>query len=156
MSFSVSHQNRLHDTRHRHAPLLAVHVWLRRGALSRAIAAGADPSSSPELARRARQLTSNEFRLTLAAGLTRILKDTERNRAALTAAVPLQRREIIAARNDIERLAQDLRGPDEVQSRGMALVDELLTDGCSPFYTPGPKGELDLAVRRARAALLLR
>lgn len=156
MSFSVPQQNRAPGVRPRRAPLLAVRVWLRRRALTRAIATGAEPSSSPELARRARQLTSNEVRLTLAAGLTRILEDVERKRAALTAAVPLQRREVIAARDDIEGLVQDLRGPGDVEPRGVALIDELLTNGDSPFYAPGPEGGLDHALRHARAALLLR
>jgi hypothetical protein len=33
----------------------AARVWLRRGSLDRSLAAGADPGTSPELARRARQ-----------------------------------------------------------------------------------------------------
>ena len=37
----------------------------------------------------------------------------------------------------------------------MLLVDRLLTDGCSPFFTPSAEGELDRAVRHAHAALLL-
>ena len=41
-------------------------------------------------------------------------------------------------------------------ARGVALVERLLTDGGSPLYTPHPPGELELAVRRANAALLLR
>lgn len=156
MSFSVPEQDSAPGLRPRRSPLLAVRVWLHRRALTRSIAAGAETSSTPELARRAQQLTSNEFRLTLAAGLTRILKDAERPRTALTAAVPLQRREIIASRADIARLVQDLRGPDDVQPRGVALVDELITSGDSPLYAPGPEGALDRALRRAHAALLLR
>jgi hypothetical protein len=41
-------------------------------------------------------------------------------------------------------------------ARGVALVQRLLTDGDSPLYMPYPSGELDLAVRHANAALLLR
>ena len=42
------------------------------------------------------------------------------------------------------------------QPRGVALVQRLLTDGDSPLYAPYPAGELELAVRHANTALLLR
>lgn len=70
--------------------------------------------------------------------------------------MPLQRRAVLAAREEIERLAKDLVAPGEVRARGVALVEDLLADGVSPFYTAGPDGELDRAVRRADAALLAR
>jgi hypothetical protein len=43
-----------------------------------------------------------------------------------------------------------------VEARGIVLVQRLLTDGDSPLFRPGAEGELDNAVRHARAALLLR
>ena len=42
-----------------------------------------------------------------------------------------------------------------VSARGVALIEELLTDGSSPFYMSHPEGALDEALRQARAALLL-
>jgi len=68
--------------------------------------------------------------------------------------VPVQRREVLAARARIERLADDLL-TDDVQRRGVELVKELLTRGDSPLYTPSPEGELERAVRHAHAGLLL-
>jgi hypothetical protein len=52
-------------------------VWLKRGALDRRIARGADPSASPELDRRARQLTSRRTRAGLAAGIRRVVEEAE-------------------------------------------------------------------------------
>jgi hypothetical protein len=42
-----------------------------------------------------------------------------------------------------------------VNVRGVALVDNLLTDGGSPLYTESRDETLDGAIRHARAALLL-
>jgi hypothetical protein len=147
------------------------------------LAEGADPHDSRELARRAAQLTSARHRSSLAAAIERTLGEAEHPRAALSPAVPLQRREILAARASFVRLANDLAGDDrksvsrdrsalssqDVASvsledvtaeryvpRGVALVQRLLTDGDSPLYTPYPAGELELAVRHANTALLLR
>ena len=135
---------------------LTPQIWLHRGALTRAIGAGADPSSSPELARRAEQLTSPACRRKLAEGLRRSLRAAEEPPRPLSTAVPVQRREVLAARRDIERLAEELLTSDEVQPRGIVLVQRLLTQGDSPLFRPSAEGELDDAVRHARAALLLR
>jgi hypothetical protein len=52
-------------------------VWLRRGALDQMLAAGADPNGSPELARRAAELTSFRHRLSLAAAIVSALEAAE-------------------------------------------------------------------------------
>ncbi len=52
-------------------------VWLRRGSLDRSLAAGADPAMSPELAHRARQLTSPRFRAGVAASIRNLLDAAE-------------------------------------------------------------------------------
>ena len=70
--------------------------------------------------------------------------------------MPLQRREVLKASDHIEELAQDLLAPGDVQARGVVLVQDLLTQGSSPLFTAGPEGQLDRAVRQARAALVLR
>jgi len=158
-------------------------VWLSRATLDRMLAEGADPHDSPELARRAAQLTSARHRHSLAAAIERTLEEAEHPRRALSPAVPLQRSAVFTARVPLKRLAADLAGDnreslsgtrgfistrettrgsmermtaEEYAPRGVALVQRLLTDGDSPLYTPYPAGELELAVRRANAALLLR
>jgi hypothetical protein len=85
-----------------------------------------------------------------------MIREADRPARPLTSAVPVQRREVHAARDEIERLAQELAGPDEVQPRGVLRVIALLTHGDSPFFTPSPDGSLSRAVRHAHAALWMR
>ena len=138
------------------APLFEpARVWLQRGALDRSIARGADPNASPELSRRARQLRSPRRRAALAQGIRNLIDAAEEPRRPYTAAVPLQRREILREREALLQLAADLVSDDQLGARGIALVDRMLTDGSSPVYSPGAEGELRRALTHARAALHL-
>lgn len=130
-------------------------VWLRRSSLDRHIALGADPCGSPELARRAVQLNSPRFRAGLAAGLRRMVEAAEERRPVLSSQVPLNRRAILAERDLLQQLSEDLRSPEPLNVRGIALVERLLTNSRSPCYARGRDGELRLALRHARAALHL-
>jgi hypothetical protein len=127
-------------------------VWLRRGSLDRSLAAGADPQTSPELARRARQLSSPRFRAGLAASIRNLLDAAEEPRRAFTSAVPIQRSAILAERELLLELAAELRSDEELRPRGIVLVERLLTDGGSPIYA---EGSLREELRRARAAMHL-
>ncbi len=75
--------------------------------------------------------------------------------AVLTSQVPLNRREILARRELFLELANDLRSPDPVSPRGVALIERLMTDSYSPCYASSRAGELSQALRHARAALHL-
>ena len=130
-------------------------VWLRRGALDRSLAHGADPSATPELSSRARQLASRRCRAALAGGIHNLIDAAEDPRHGYSAAAPLQRREILRERDFLLALAGDLLGDDTLHPRGIALVERLLTDGTSPVYTPGREGALHGALTHARAALHL-
>jgi hypothetical protein len=132
-----------------------IRVWLRRGALDRKLAEGADPALSPELARRARQLTAPRFRAGLAAGLRNIAEAAEEPPGSRSAQVPLQRREILAEHGLIHALAEDLEAPEPVNPRGVALVERLLVSGNSPFYASDPELGLHVGLFQARAALHL-
>ena len=130
-------------------------VWLQRGTLDRRIARGADLTETPRLARRARQLVSRRCRRGVAKGLRNLIDAAEQPTRSLTAAVPVQRRAILAEQDLIVRLAADLESDDQVAARGVALLERLLTDGDSPFYTPTPTGGLRDALIHAHAALHL-
>jgi hypothetical protein len=130
-------------------------VWLRKSSLDRRIAQGADPHDSPELARRARQLSSRRWRTGLAAGLRRMVEAAEEPRPVLTSQVPLNRREILAERELFLELARDLSSSDDLRPRGIACVERLLTDSYSPCFATSRPGELGRALRQARAALHL-
>lgn len=126
-------------------------VWLRRGALDRSLAAGADPADDPELARRARKLASPRHRAALAASIRSVVADAEEPRG-FTAAVPPRRLAILGERELLLELAYDLESEDELNPRGIVLVERLLRSGDSPIYLDGPLRE---ELRRARAALYL-
>ena len=109
-------------------PTLSVRgrVFLQRASLAGRLAAGASPSDSPELARRI-----------LATSLERVIDAAEEPPRLIGLAAELR----------------DTGTP--VNVRGVALVDNLLTDGGSPLYTESPDETLEGAIRHARAALLL-
>jgi hypothetical protein len=132
-----------------------VRVWLRKGSLDRSLAAGTDPEASPQLARRARQLTSRRRRAGLAASIRNLLDVAEDGRRGFTAAVPIQRHDILRDRQLLLQLAADLESDDELQPRGIALVERLLIDGASPVYVDSPEGTLHGALVHAHAALYL-
>jgi hypothetical protein len=130
-------------------------VWLRRGSLDRRLAHGADPNATPELSRRARQLTSRRCRASLAEGICTLVEEAQHPSRGYSAAAPLQRHAILSERGFLLELVDDLVGDDELSPRGVALVEGLLTDGASPIYTAGPSGDLHRALIHARAALHL-
>ena len=132
-------------------------VLLKRGSLTRRLAAGERPSDGPDLARRAQQLSSPRHRRLLASGLERVIDEAQDRPRPYSAAVPLRRRAILSNRNELLGLAFELRDASrEVSAHGVALVEQLLSDGSSPLYTENPDETLEGAISHARAALLLR
>ena len=129
---------------------------LLRSTLDRELAAGADPRSSAVLACRARQLVSRGFRRRMAGGLRRTIEAAEQPRHwSTTSRVPVQRSAILAERELLLDLARELVDEPRVSPRGMARLEQLLTDGRSPFYYPSPAGALRAALRHTRSTLLL-
>lgn len=130
--------------------------WLRGRQLDRRIAHGADVGSSPELTRRARQLVSAGFRARMADGLRRTIAAAEQPwQRRFSAQVPVQRRAILDERALLIGLACLLTEDATVSARGVARIEELLTNGRSPLYYPSPQGTLAAALRHARTTLLL-
>lgn len=134
---------------------LRFRVWLHRRSLDAELAAGAS-DSSPELTLRAEQLRSCRCRRSFADGITRILDAAEEPWNPRTAAVPVMRPDILASRHDLTNVADLLRSEEELEVRGLALVEPLLTAGESPLFNPRPEETLEHTTRRIRAALLLR
>jgi hypothetical protein len=155
MATSVAHRHAVTRTG-RTSLRLRGRVWLHRRALDHQLAQGVDPSSSTDLAYRAEQLLSPRCRRSFASGIKRILEASEEPASALTAAVPLRRREILAARADLIELADLLCSEENPQVRGLALVEAFLTSGDSPLFHPDPDETLEHTLGRIRAALLLR
>ena len=126
-----------------------------RATLTRALAEGADPTGTDELALRARQLTSERTRRMLALTLRRSIADARR-RARIRSAVPIiDRRAVLDADTAIAEMIERLRAPRPVQAQGMALLERIITnaDGSSPLYNSSQPGTLRRMISGATAAL---
>ena len=133
---------------------LRITVTARRTTLTRQLAAGVDPASTPELALRASQLTSRRGRRRMARTLRRTV--TEARRPALTRA-PLSivnRYAVLAAADAVQATIARLASPDPVCATGMARLERLVTDGLSsPLYDPVHRDALSHQLLLARANL---
>jgi hypothetical protein len=123
---------------------------VRAGALDRALIAGADPASCPQLAARATSLTSRRFRASIADGLERLPLVAEGHTRRWWAAA--RRGAVLANAGELGDLAALLRGGSLVYARGIAILGELLSDGTGPAYL-GEADELAQELHRARIAL---
>jgi hypothetical protein len=128
-------------------------VRLRRFALDKQLARGADPRSSAELARRAKELCEPKLRRRLSSDIERAIEDASAGPRYLTASIPLNRGSVRLCQDSLLGLAQDLRSPGPVYASGVALVRLMLLDGASPLYMPSDERELLEEVHRAHAAL---
>ena len=142
---------------HRYANSLGVRVRtaLHRVKLTRALAEGADPRSSDELALRARQLTSARHRTTLASGLRRVIAETHHPARTRGSVTLVDRRAVLDAESVIAEMIERLLALRAVESEGMAMIERLLTnaDGSSPLYTASEPGTLRRTILVATAAL---
>jgi hypothetical protein len=130
---------------------LRVRVSTHSTALDNALARGASPMHSRELALRARQLVEPKRRERLASALESLCEHGQR--ASSTSIVPLPRREITEAGAWLLGLAQRLRDPRPIYAGGAAMISVLLRDGTGPAYTAGAGRELRRMLRAAAAAL---
>jgi hypothetical protein len=133
---------------------LRTRVLIHRSALDHALADGADPSGSPELALRAKQIVSPKCRELLADSVERVITAATRPLTRVSAAAPLRREEILDARPLLLTLAADLRAPGPVRAQGVALTRSMLIDVSSALYEPSETGALSDAVEDARRGLL--
>ena len=133
-------------------------VWLRvlsrRAALTRELAEGAAPTSSPELAMRAAQLTSAGRRRQLGRTLRRTIDEARRPQMTRSRAVIVLRPAVLDAEPAINALIERLRSPQPVSAEGMAIVEQIVSDSeASPLYNPAEPGTLRRRVLVASAAL---
>ena len=124
-----------------------VRAWWQRAALDRELAAGADPTISVGLERRATRITSARFR----AGV--VLEAAEEPPSTLSSSAPLRRAEVLASRWALSSLARELRSERSVRAQGVALTQRLLTDVRGPLYAATCADDVERAAREARDAL---
>jgi hypothetical protein len=128
-------------------------AWWSRHALTRALADGADPDTSAELTAVARELIGMRARYRLAAGLDRVVRAATEPRVPLHSMVPMNRRAIAAAQDELAALAERLRAARPVPVRAVALAAMLLSDGTGPLYHRAAARSAADVARTARLAL---
>ena len=133
-------------TRKAFRPFLRLGVWRQSDRLTRELAAGAIPSSSPELHERALQLTARPTREHLARSLEAALADAGLPARSRGARAPVPALDF-DARTELATLAARARARVPVRAQGVALALLLVTDPSGALYSGGPG-----ALRRAAAA----
>ena len=120
---------------------LRMKVSLQRHALTQDLAAGAPPTASAELTLRAAQLISVRRRRQLARSLRRLLK--EARSVQLIRSTIIHRHGVVQAEEAINALIARLDDNQPVAVQGMAMLEQLLSDGASsPLYIAAKLGAL--------------
>jgi hypothetical protein len=132
--------------------LIALRCRLRRNAIDRELAAGADPGSNECRHLRASQLTAASNREALAAAYERLLGAAARF-DPLDDVVSVNWRGVGAARLRLDRLVHRLREDPDVRPHGVARARVLLTDRKGALGDRTDDGRLSDEVRSTLAAL---
>jgi hypothetical protein len=105
---------------------------VRACSLNDALIAGADPTASRQLAARALQLTSPRSRSSLAEGLDRLLRSAQE--APGRWRMCPRRGAVCANSSTLGELASLLVSASPVYARGVAALEQLLSDGTGAAY----------------------
>ena len=132
-----------------------VSARLRSRQLDEALARGVPPETSARLALRARRLTALSRRRATADGLRRVMRETCRGVPPSQARISPRLRQVIAASDELIRLADGLASPGPVAARGVAQASRLLTDGTGPLYDGNSTANLRARVASAADNLRL-
>jgi hypothetical protein len=122
----------------------------RAGALNESLIAGADPAASRLLAARALQLTSPRSRAALARGLNTLLWSAQA--APSRWRVRPQRDAVCANASALGELASLLASSSPLYARGVAALEQLLSDGTGAAYR-GDGEALASRLEECRAAM---
>jgi len=135
--------------------MLRARVWLHDLELDAALADGADPAQSAELALRAKQLAEHKTRERLASGISHLIGIADRHRRAVVATphAPYRPKQVQANRPLLLELELRLRGYKPVALQGLALTSLMLEDGRGPLTAENDPATLERAVQAALAAL---
>lgn len=130
-------------------------VRIHRTALDRQLAAGADPITDADLARRADQLTAADVRARIATSIELVIEDAAGPVPVLSPRVPLARGAVNACASRLRAIAGRLRSDRSVPARGVAQAAMLIREGSSPLYAVGSSEDV-LRHRLAEVAAALR
>jgi hypothetical protein len=134
---------------------LRARVWIHDLELDAALADGADPQQSDELALRAWQLATREKREEMASGVSGLIEIADRHSRAtmVTPFAPFRPQQVQANRSLLLELEQRLRGYKPVALQGLARTSVMLEDGRGPLTTGSDPATFERAVRAALSAL---
>jgi hypothetical protein len=132
------------------SPLARVTARMRAQSLDRALIAGGDPSGSPQLAARAAQLTSPHTRAAIAGGLERLVRAAQGPQRRWWAVS--RRGPLLANASRMHELASLLVSDVPLYARGIAMLNQLLTNGTEAAYH-GTDAHLARRLDEARMAL---
>src|SRR5271170_3692378 len=148
-SFSIGYERRVVRSLGP-SPFARMAARMRSQALDRALIAGEDPSSSQQLAARAAYLTSPRTRAAIADGLERLLRAAQGPQRRWWAVS--RRGQLLANASRLHELAGLLASDGPLYARGIAMLNQLMTDGTGPAYL-GPGEGLERRLSEALAAL---
>jgi len=120
--------------------------------LDRALAKGACPDGSAQLALRAQALVRVSTRQLLAQCVQQVLADATRPNPRRRV-VPVCCQRVLDSSADFQQLIRRLLSPAPLPAAGVAQVRVLLTDGAGPLYYRGSPEDLGAKVHRAVQAL---
>ena len=132
-----------------------VRARLFPGRLDAELADGERVTSGSATAVHAQRLVSVRERETVARSLRQCLQDARDGAdpaVMFSSRVRVNRRNVLAAEDLIDKLTLRLHSPRPVSPRGMAVLRMLLTDGTSPLYELG-RGDLEERLAGALATL---
>ena len=137
-------------------PFDRLRATLRARALDRALAAGEPSEAAAAVALRARRLTELSKRAELAQILRQLVtRACQASTSLASSQVPLARRAVLSAIDELSMLASELVTPGPVGAGGVAQVQLLISDGTGPLYNPDSRTDLVTAAERAIEALRL-
>lgn len=123
--------------------------------LDRRLAEGSLPEKSPLLAARAQQLIARRHRDFLAERWVALISGVQRSAAPNSKRALVNRAAIVSCENTIGEIEQQLRSTAAIGLQGVALLNDLLSDGCGPLYDPGRSKELKATLHAAQRSLSL-
>ena len=150
MKFSVGATSRRSVSRGRLTD--RVRARLCAATLDRELANGVPAHASPALVLRAHALAQPSVPRELGNQLRRIVREAHEPTCPGTY-VQARRERVIAAEDDLRRLAIRLQSPRSAAIPGLAKVRVLLTDGSGPLYYRDSAEDLGARIRQATSAL---
>ncbi len=121
--------------------------------LDRRLAEGSPPEKSSLLAARAQQLIARHHRDVLAERWAALISGGTRSLAPSSKRLAVNHAALVSCETTICDIVQQLRSTAPIGAHGVALLNDLLSDGCGPLFDPGRAKELRVMLHGAADCL---